>query len=646
MNPDDTLSVQTFLFPAPWDDPQNKIKPLSIRDLLYWCEYIYLNNDLIAAAMRRLASHFVTELEIEGLEASHRDKVLSFFYHTLDIRHILFQIALDYLVYGNCFVSIVFPIEKTVMCPKCNFTVAFEPYANRDDTEFEFKKFQIHLKCVHCGYKGPWEVTEKASSKQDDVVVVRWNVHDIDIIYDVLTGTADYIWRIPSEYSEPIKKGSVLHINRAPADVLRAIQENKNLKLNRDEVIHVKAEGPAGLRLNGWGLSPLVTSFNKAWLSDVLRRALQAIAYDYVVPLRILCPEPRSASPGLYGDAVLSTGLDVADAKLSAIIRDWRKNPTGWYTCPFPIRYQIFGAEASRIIPYQILELVNMDLISGMNIPLELFKGSLQIAGAPMALRLLENAWQNIPRLLNRVLAKIVSHMRLRFRWDNFVIRLKKPSDIEDINKQMAALQLAMGNVVSMTTGLRSIGLDFEEEAKRMIEEQKYRAKLNMQLQEELGKLGLKYQLSTPVPEQQEGSPLAALLGLAGGGGGGGLEALLGGGGGGSEGGGAAAFPPPLQNSPAAIIEQMLGQLLGTSGEPVSLDKLQSAAVQIANTLFQMHPSERKSALLHLKQKNPTVHALTIQHLNVLNNQAALQGKVSAQEQAAQQSQGASLPLL
>lgn len=116
---DDLFARPTNVFPAPWDDPINKIKPLNIRDLLYWCEYIFLNNDLLAAALKKLAAHFVTELEVEGLEAGQRDKVLDFFYNILDIRHHLFNVALDYLVYGNCFVSVSFPVEKTVQCPNC-----------------------------------------------------------------------------------------------------------------------------------------------------------------------------------------------------------------------------------------------------------------------------------------------------------------------------------------------------------------------------------------------------------------------------------------------------------------------------------------------------------------------------------------------
>jgi len=90
--------------------------------------------------------------------------------------------------------------------------------------------------------------------------------------------------------------------------------------------------------------------------------------------------------------------------------------------------------------------------------------------------------------------------------------------------------------------------------------------------------------------------------------------------------------PPPTDP-----ISAILASIPDTNTGQVPLDRLVSAAQQIAQQLFGMHPSMRISALRQIQQKDETVHTLVSRELDKLNNRAALQGKIMAQQQAAQQ---------
>jgi len=632
-----SFETQSFFYiPAPWHDPIRRRAPRSIKEVFAWCEFIVLSNQILNAALQRLVSYFITEIEVLDVELKEEEKIKQYLYDRLSIDTVLYSIGMDYLTYGNVFVTVHFPVYKSVSCPKCGFGTPFEPYASRPETEFEFKDFKIKLKCLQCGYSGFWNVVEHVSTKEEDVSIIRWNVHDIDIVYEPFSGTTDYIWTIPAEIKQQILKGSVIHVNRAQQDVLEAIATGANrIKLDRDQVLHLREDHLCGLRLNGWGLSPIIANFSQTWLVENLRRATQAVAIDSIVPLRIISPQARQA-PGVYGDAALSLGLDVVESRLQAIIRDWRRNPYGWYTCPFPLLYQPLGGEANRLLPSQIIEQANLDLVNGLNIPMEFFRGTLTAQGAPLALRILEGVWGRLLKVYNRFLSFLAQKLASHFRWDQFRLRMARPTHVDDLQRQMARMQLAMSGAISMTTGLKAVGLDYAEELRRQLAEQKLQTMEYQKLQDEMEQASLKYQMTQPPQPAEGGGDLMSMLmgGLAGG--------AAGGGGGGAE---AAAAMAGGAQSPMTIIDQAVAQVSGKSGEPVSLDLLTQYAQQLAQQLIGMHPSERRSALLRLKQKHEVLHALTRQAMEDLYRQGELQGRIQVQQQSAGQSPGVSLPI-
>jgi len=617
-----TNSSSTSLFPAPWEDIIARQAPITIQDALYWCEYVALTNQTLSSALRKLVSFFVTEVEVLDVERKEAQKIKDYIYDALYIENVLNSIGLDYLVYGNSFVTIWNPTSRYVSCPKCGYGSSFLPYATNPATEFKFSEWKFNFKCLNCGFTGAFNIRDTKSSKELPLNIIRWNVHDIVINYDLFSGRKQFVYIIPGEYKSIIQSGSVLHLNSAPTNLLKAIKENTDYLFDDDKIIHLYEPALAGVRVNGWGLSPVLANFRQTWYIEILRRANQSIAYDYIVPLRILAPEPRASVPE-FGDPTIISNMSNVSGQLQDIIRDWRKDPTGWYSCPFPIRYQVLGAEGNRIIPAQIMEQANLDLISALGLPVEFFKGSLTMQAAPVALRLLEGTWSSVSRILNTFLQHLANALSTEFRWDSFKLKLAKPTHIDDINKQMAKLQLAMQGAISLSTGLKNIGVDFEQEARQVLEDQKLQAELSKEMQEEMQAADLNMLMS--MPQQPQGPmPGMPMPGMP------------------APGGGApppmpGSMPSPIPNDPIA---QLLSMIPDTTVQQVSIQDLTAIAQQMAQQLFGMHPSLRISALRKIQQKNEVIHALVNKYLDVMSTRAALEGKIQAQQMAAQQAQG------
>jgi len=631
----DTIFDSTYYskasYPPPWDDYISKRVPIAIRDALYWCEYVVMSNQLLNASLRRLVSYFITEVEITEVERKEQERIKDYLYDTLFLDTILFAIGMDYLTYGNSFVSVYNPVIRVVTCPKCKFVTNFLPYALQRDSDFSYNHGEFKLHCNRCGYTGAWITRCLKNTREDLLNVIRWNVHDIELNHDPFSGRVQYIWKIPAEYKGPIESSSALHLAYAPDSVLSAIETNSDYLFDFDQILHLYEPALAGLRVYKWGLSPILANFRQTWYIEVLKKANQTIAYDYILPLRIISPETRGIGPE-FGDAALIADFYGVNNQLASILQSWRKDPSGWYSCPFPIRYQVIGGEAARIIPQALIEQANIDLICGLNLPVEFYRGNLTVQGSTIALRMLEGCWSSISKLFNRFLQYLANVLSSEFSWDTFKMKLARPSTQDDINRQIAKLQLAAQGIISLDTGLKGIGVSYPEELRKKTEEEALAAEESMKLQEQMGRQMLTDVLATPLqlPDMQQTGSASVAPGVTGGIPVGGLnQATLQptGGGAGGAGGGAA----PTTSNP---IDALLAMIPDPNAGTIALPDLISIAEQIAQQIYGWPAAFKASMLIRLQRKNEAVHAMVKEKLRELDQNAALQGKVQARQQA------------
>jgi hypothetical protein len=636
-------------FPDPFMDYASTAMPSTFTNSMRWCEYLLLANGVYRSAIDRVIAYFLTEVEIDGTDREGKEKYLGYLYDTLGIDRLLMNVALDYCCYGNSLSSLVIPFRRHLSCPKCGFEAPLKKIVNNDRFKFQWvNEFRAACPNPACHYSGKWTHVDRRSTEEDDLVVKRWNIHELELTWDPYSDTTGHVWRIPPYYKTHINRGTLHILEHAPWEVIQAVQHNKYILFDPDVIYHAKEDTLCGVMNKGWGISRVLTNFRQAWYLQVLHRHNEAIGLDYIIPFRVITPEPRTGSGGqngMMGDPIFSADMGSVSGMIQSMLAQRRRDPTAWFTLPFPVRYQALGAEANQMAPYQLMDQALDTLLNSINVPVEFYKGSLTLQAAPTALRLMESGWGHLVHMLNRFLQWLVNKISIALSWEQVTARLERPSHADDLNRQLAKLQLMMGQQISQTTGLKSVGLKFEEEQTRLLEEQRYVAEKSQEVQEEIESSGLGDQMAAgqlgppaaggqtapgmPAPGAS-GAAAPQPAGPAGGAAGGATDAASGG------------APPAGMAPPVDPVDAMLAQLPATALESITPQELYGMAQTLAQQIFGMPATQRISSLRRLKNKNEMLHMAVKSALEQMDSQAEQQGRQMAQ-MAAQQTQQQSM---
>jgi hypothetical protein len=600
-------------------------------DALRWCERIVLSDGVYRSALERIVSYFITDIEIRGTSDDNKIKYTEFLHDQLNILSELRAAALDVLTYGNEFVSLVLPFRRYLQCPAsaCGYDIPMDRMAG-DPRQFGYSwsGFEFMGTCPECGYKGAWKHVDRRRVDNEGVRLKRWNVHEMEILWDPYSHDTSYIWKIPQYYKSHITQGHVHQLSRAPWDVVEAVKANGHLLFDKGVVYHAKDMTLSGVLNKGWGVSRVLSNFKQAWYLQVIRRYNEAIGLDYIIPFRLITPSARPAAAGAeFGDPLLNMDMASFASRISQMVDSHRMDPAAYHVLPFPVEYQMLGAEATRMAPYQMLDQATDTLLNAVGAPVEFYKGTLSIQAAPVALKLFESQFNQLVYTLNHLLSWLAKQLTVALNWDDVKIELARPSHVYDLNRQLAHLQLAMANQISQTTGLKSIGLDFKEEEERKLDEQKFVAEESQKSQEELQASGLGDQLAAGPAGAQPGAPGAA--------------------------GAPAGSPPAAGGDPAAQapagqpgmpvdpVQAVTAQVTADMSQATP-EQLWEAATTIADQIFALNASDRIRAIRDMKKQNPTLHAIVKTLLASKETDAKRQGVQFAQ-QAAQQSQSQSM---
>lgn len=618
-------------FPDPFCDIASLSMPESIQTALRWTEYVMNANGPYRQAVDRVVSYFITDVEIYDIGENttgreEKEKFQVFLEDTLSIKNVLHSVALDYMAYGNSFTSLLVPFRRYLSCKKCGLEMPLDRVYNSDKCAFKWQDFQFHATCPNCKYVGPWRHIDRRSGNADQINVKRWSPHEIDIIWDPYTNACSYVWKIPQDYRALIKEGHLHHLERASWEVIQAVKNEQNLMFDKDVIYHLKEDALAGMRNRGWGISRVLTNFRQAWYYQILHRYNEAIALDYVVPFRVITPMPRGGD-AQSADPVHTINLSNFSSRVQAMLRARRVDPARWNVLPFPVDYKALGGDASQLAPRELMDQGLETLLKCIGMPVELFNGTLTFQAAPAALRLFEANWSHLPHNLNKFLTNLTTDVARVMSWEPVGAKLQRVTHADDLNRQMAKLQLMQGQMISKTTGLKSVGVDYEEETKRMLEEERIYADEQQRIQKEMEQAQQMQDLSQSGDMSQNmGQAGAGATGMP-------------------QGGGApvpAAGGAPIGPGQPTAVDQFIMQRQNAPNIPRTPEDLQQQAQLIANQLLSMPEPQKDSELIKLKRGDATMHALVSSIIDDIRQQARTQG--GAMVMAQQYGQGGQPP--
>ena len=582
-------------FPNPFFDIASEYLPRDLTLIFELAEYLYLTFGTYRSAARRVVRYFLTELVLTGEDEDSRSECEDFLKTKLKLMNTLAEIGDDYMTYGNCFVSIYFPFDRFLVCPKCKteYHVDVIPYT------FKLADKTFTAQCVNkeCNYLGAFNRIDRRSLDKDRLFIKRWNPKHIRLRYHHISGQIEYYWEMDSIFISKITEGKPFYLNATPWEFIECIAdankaEGTLFKFNTNSIYHLHEMTLAGLPIHGWGIPPIIPNFKLAYYIQILRRYDEAIAFDFIVPHRIIFPKTSGVNVGGGGmDALQATSTGVFNAYMQDMIKQHRKDPTSVQAAPFEVGYTMIGGEGNKLAPKESIALALDELLNAVGFPADLYKGTLQLQTAPVALRLFEKSWGTLVDGFNDILSWIIKGIAEHYHWGEINGQLRSVTLADDLERKALALQAAAGMDISKTTAYHPFGIDYMDEQHKVIDEQQKITELQQEAQEEQQAL-----------ELQQGQ-----------GGGGGAPA---GAGGAPGGGGGAMMDAGVGSTPGDVYEQ---------------------GKQIAQQLVTQTPeSLRRGELIKIKHSNPTLHAIVLQQMDELRGELARQGKAMMLQQVKQ----------
>lgn len=607
-------------FPDPYLDYASTQMPRSIYDVFRWAEFLWLTYGVYRMAAQRVVRYFLTKVELLDISDEEKEKYEDFLDNDLKIMSVLATAGDNYQCYGQDFLSMYVPFRRYLRCPYCSA----EKLAK--DVNYKFEQGNFKGKCWNskCGKTGTFQRVDRRSVGQDKLRIIHWKPQQMRLVYHEVTGKTEYFWEISGPFKHYIETGNRFYLENTPWEIIDAVLKKELFKFDDDVIYHLKEETLAGLNTQGWGIPMIMSNFRQVWYIQVLKRYNQAIALDYIIPLRTITPLPGTSREA---DPVLHMNLNSFTSKVMGILKTHRMDPTTIHTLPFPIKMDMMGAEAKNLAPVDLMDKATDEFLNSQGVPAELYRGSLQMQVAPVAIRLFERTWVHFLTELNGLLNWILTRVADLQNWEKVKGRLQPPTLADVLEDRQVRLQLAQGNQISKQTAYAPLGINIRDEIKNMMDEEAYLQEIQQKYQEDqqhkqelqqtmqqgsMGALpGMQGQPGQGMPGQTaQGDPNA--------------QAQQG------------AAPQGDPNQQMAMQQQQaspvqMAQSAGGNGS--TPEDLAAQAEQIAYKLLMEPYEQRKSDLLQIKKVNDTLHSLIIAKIQKIRQQAKQQGGASLLQQ-------------
>ena len=491
-------------FVDPFYDMSTLKMPRNMQDALQWAESIWMRNGVYREACRRVTNFFLTSIEYSDISDDEKGHWEDFDNNKSKLFDVLGSISADWHCYNNSFTSVFTPFIRYLGCPRCNTQ---RPACA---VEYEFRKgeFIDQRGCNSnngnriCGYKGPLKRVDRPLLNPEKIKIIRWSPHLIKIKYNPISHDVCYTLRIPGEIRTAILKGDPFFIETLPWEFVKTVLEEKDFQFNDGALFHLKQETLAGIRNAGWGLPSILTILPQIYHIQVLERYDEAIALDYIMPLRIITPAGGNSS---VADPLKSSNMGNLVSRIEWMLRERRRDPAMWNILPFPIEYKAFGGEAKTIFTADIKTLAMDSLLNAMGVPPEFYKMNLGIQTAPTSVRLFQQMHapfiSGINSWLDWSTEKIASYMS----WDKPGKKLKPPTLADDLELRQIMLQLAASDRISMGTAVGPMGIDMEHEQERLRDEKRRNMEEQQKFQKDIKNQQLQDLVSMPSSGGPEG---------------------------------------------------------------------------------------------------------------------------------------------
>jgi hypothetical protein len=484
------------------------ILPNDIKEVIQWSEFILANVPLVASALDKMSSVAITSLQymtedLSEMASNDARSWRNMLEEDMDIVERLQEIGFNYLVHGNVFLSLFFPIHRIVECQHCkekltqsDFTTSskLKPAMHKvkvptngmkngeKSSKAEREKEILVFKgaCPKCSAQTHFKIHDMQISDMSRVNLISWPIMSINFINDTITGRSTYYYKMPNSSRKLITDGFLDMIFNQPQDIIEAAVKNTSVKFDDGKVLHLKRKKMSGTN-TGWGMPILTSSIPETISLLLLRKSQERILSDMIFPLRGMTPK----ATGSDGNAVYNymSGSDMS-RKVEGLLKTHKTNPTSIKFFPIPLEaVSAFGEGKSMNLSQEIDEVSTM-IMGSIGVPVEFVKGGLGYTAAGASIRILENQLIGLTKSMEKVVNFVASQIAVYKTKRPVHVKITPFKIVDDMAEKQILLSLYQQQKISDHTIASLFKMDSAMEADRIQEEQKRMARDQADVQE------------------------------------------------------------------------------------------------------------------------------------------------------------------
>jgi len=453
-------------YPNPFFDLSQIYLPQNMRSLFKWCRYYALTYGPIFAFVTKMASYALTRLvwgsDAKADPARKTDQNLptkwqEFFEDTLHIYKACYRGGLHYWTYGNWYLSVHYPFDRWLTCPKCRHEQQAKKFPKKG---YRWHSYKFHGRCPSCESDVAFKVKDVPIRSAKRIKIKIWNPERVYPVVNEATDDVEYYYKPTESLLKRIRRGDRKVIETTPWPFIQAARKDGMVKFNNKNFLHISAPSPDGNE-TGMGHPPILAAIKDIFHLQLMKRAQEANAVERCVPLTVVHPLPmgdRSINP--LQTANLTNLLDF----LKDEVAQTRKDPNYIPFSPLPVGTSHIWGEGKNLLLVPEIRGWTEIIAADLAVPIEFMFGGMQWSGSNVSLRMLENqiltftaGYRQVTRFVSRATSRFLHWPECPHDWTPFKMA-------DDIQLKQHMLMLSQMNKIGDSTLLSHFGKNPSDE--------------------------------------------------------------------------------------------------------------------------------------------------------------------------------------
>lgn len=443
--------------PSPFFTVSNQFLPRNLHDVIRWSKYITMQSPVTTEVIRKLSTYPITDFLVDTKSEKTQKKYKEVF-QSFRLKQNLYDIGFEYYTVGNVFISIYFPIVRSLICPICKAA------HNAKHAHFaQFKNYEFIGECPSCTSQVTFRRHDAKSMHVSDMNLIKWDPMHVVVSNNPITGESEYYYKIPNEIKRRVQQGDKLFVNSVPWGLIEAVRTNRDFKFDSNHIFHLKNIS-AGHTINGIAVPPLISLFPLVYYQATLRKANESISTEFLNPLRIIYPTAQTGN----SDPVVSISMKSFVNNMTNAVEKHRRDKNHVLIAPMPIGYQAVSGEGRALLVAQEIQQAEETILLSLGVSRELLSGVTNWQSSTVGLRLLQNTMDTYTSQMMEMVNWVMLHVSNYLGIEHCHVDLIPFKLTDNDALQQALLALVGEGKASESTLFEAFGLDFDKELEKM----------------------------------------------------------------------------------------------------------------------------------------------------------------------------------